>query len=165
MTMITNSSSVPVRREGKEHFARFERGVVIEKLRVIGDACTTGTTITFKPDPEIFEDVNFDADTLASRLMDLAFLNKNVIITFKDERTGREEKFHYEGGIVEFVRYINKTKNVLHDKPIYITGQRDDVLIEAALQYTDSYSENIHTFVNNINTIEGGTHLIGLGIL
>jgi len=162
---VVNSLSewleVKVRREGKEHFARFERGVVIEKLRVIGDACTTGTTITFKPDPEIFEDVNFDADTLASRLMDLAFLNKNVIITFKDERTGREEKFHYEGGIVEFVRYINKTKNVLHDKPIYITGQRDDVLIEAALQYTDSYSENIHTFVNNINTIEGGTHLIG----
>ncbi|MBC7108425.1 MAG: DNA topoisomerase (ATP-hydrolyzing) subunit B [Methanomassiliicoccales archaeon] len=162
---VVNSLSewleVKVRREGKEHFARFERGVVVEKLRVIGDARTTGTTITFKPDPEIFEDVSFDADTLASRLMDLAFLNKNVIITFRDERTGREEKFHYEGGIVEFVQYINKTKNVLHDKPIYITGQREDVLIEAALQYTDSYSENIHTFVNNINTIEGGTHLIG----
>ncbi|MDH7508975.1 MAG: DNA topoisomerase (ATP-hydrolyzing) subunit B [Methanomassiliicoccales archaeon] len=162
---VVNSLSewleVKVRREGKEHFARFERGVVVERLRVIGDANTTGTTITFKPDPEIFEDVNFNADILASRLMDLAFLNKNVMITFRDKRTGREEKFHYEGGIVEFVQYINKTKNVLHEKPIYITGQREDVLIEAALQYTDSYSENIHTFVNNINTIEGGTHLIG----
>ncbi|MEM2944080.1 MAG: DNA topoisomerase (ATP-hydrolyzing) subunit B [Methanomassiliicoccales archaeon] len=162
---VVNSLSewleVRVKREGKEHFARFERGVVVDKLRIIGEASSTGTIITFKPDPEIFEDVNFDADILASRLMDLAFLNKNVIILFKDERTGREEKYHYEGGIIEFVQHINRTKNVLHEKPIYIAGERSDILIEVALQYTDAYSENIHTFVNNINTIEGGTHLIG----
>ncbi|MEM2979491.1 MAG: DNA topoisomerase (ATP-hydrolyzing) subunit B, partial [Methanomassiliicoccales archaeon] len=162
---VVNSLSewleVRVKREGKEHFARFERGVVVDKLRIIGEASSTGTIITFKPDPEIFEDVNFDADILASILMDLAFLNKNVIILFKDERTGREEKYHYEGGIIEFVQHINRTKNVLHEKPIYIAGERSDILIEVALQYTDAYSENIHTFVNNINTIEGGTHLIG----
>ncbi len=162
---VVNSLSewleVRVRREGKEQRARFERGVIVEHLHVVGESSGTGTTITFKPDSQIFEDVNFDADILSSRLMDLAFLNKNVVIMFRDQRSGREEKFHYEGGIIEFVQHINKTKTVLHERPIYISGERDNVLIEAALQYTDSYAENIHTFVNNINTIEGGTHLIG----
>jgi DNA gyrase subunit B len=151
-----------IRREGKEQLVRFERGVIVDRLHVVGEAEGTGTTITFKPDPEIFSDVNFDDEILVHRLMDLAFLNKNVVITFTDQRRGRQEKFHFEGGIVEFVTHIDKTKTVLHERPIYLSGERDNVLVEVAMQYTDSYAENIYTYVNNINTIEGGTHLIGL---
>jgi DNA gyrase subunit B len=150
-----------IRREGKEHLVRFERGVIVEPLHLIGEATSTGTTITFKPDNEIFSDTNFDDEILVHRLMDLAFLNKNVVITFTDQRKGRQEKFHFEGGIVEFVTHINKTKTVLHETPIYLSGERDNVLIEIAMQYTDSYAESVYSYVNNINTIEGGTHLIG----
>jgi len=151
-----------IRREGKEQLVRFERGVIVDRLHIVGEADGTGTTITFKPDPEIFSDVNFDDEILVHRLMDLAFLNRNVIIIFTDHRSGRQEKFQYEGGIVAFVTHINKTRTVLHEKPIYLSGERDNVLIEVAMQYTDSYAENVYTYVNNINTIEGGTHLIGL---
>jgi len=150
-----------IRREGKEQIVRFERGVIVQPLHVVGESTGTGTTITFKPDSEIFSDINFDDEILVRRLMDLAFLNKNVIITFTDQRNGRQEKFHFEGGIVEFVTHIDKTKTVLHEKPIYLSGERDNVLIEIAMQYTDSYAENVYSYVNNINTIEGGTHLIG----
>lgn len=151
-----------IRREGKEQLVRFERGVIVDRLHVVGEADGTGTTITFKPDPEIFSDMNFDDEILVHRLMDLAFLNRNVIIIFTDHRSGRQEKFQYEGGIVAFVTHINKTRTVLHEKPIYLSGERDNVLIEVAMQYTDSYAENVYTYVNNINTVEGGTHLIGL---
>jgi len=151
-----------IRREGKEQLVRFERGVIVDRLHIVGEADGTGTTITFKPDPEIFSDVNFDDEILVHRLMDLAFLNRNVIIIFTDHRSGRQEKFQYEGGIVAFVTHINKTRTVLHEKPIYLSGERDNVLIEVAMQYTDSYAENVYTYVNNINTVEGGTHLIGL---
>ena len=163
---VVNSLSqwleVHVKREGKEWALRFERGVVISKLQPVGDATATGTTITFMPDSEIFPDKNFDDDILAHRLRDLAFLNKNIVINFKDLRNGREEHFHYEGGINEFVLSLDKNKTMLHPKPIYIYAEREGLVIELSMQYTDAYNESIFTYVNNINTIEGGTHLAGL---
>ncbi len=152
---------VRVRREGKEWLMRCERGILSQPLEVVGEAADTGTTITFMPDPEIFPDRNFDDEVLASRLKDLAFLNKNVAILFKDTRNGHEEKFHYEGGIVEFVQSINKNKTALHEKPIYLIAEKDNVIVEVAMQYTDAYSEAFYSFVNNINTIEGGSHVNG----
>ena len=152
---------VRVRREGKEWHMRCERGILAKALDMVGEATGTGTTITFMPDPEIFPDRNFDDEVLASRLKDLAFLNKNVAIFFKDTRNGREEKFHYEGGIVEFVQSINKNKMALHEKPIYLIAEKDGVIVEVAMQYTDAYSEAFYSFVNNINTIEGGSHVNG----
>ena len=152
---------VRVRREGKEWHMRCERGILAKALDMVGEATGTGTTITFMPDPEIFPDRNFDDEVLASRLKDLAFLNKNVAIFFKDTRNGREEKFHYEGGIVEFVQSINKNKTALHEKPIYLITEKDNVIVEVAMQYTDAYSEAFYSFVNNINTIEGGSHVNG----
>ncbi|MGD0818628.1 MAG: DNA topoisomerase (ATP-hydrolyzing) subunit B [Methanomassiliicoccales archaeon] len=152
---------VRVRREGKEWHMRCERGILSKALEMVGEATETGTTITFMPDPEIFPDRNFDDEVLASRLKDLAFLNKNVAIFFKDARNGREERFHFEGGIVEFVQSINKNKVALHDKPIYLIAEKDNVIVEVAMQYTDAYSEAFYSFVNNINTIEGGSHVNG----
>jgi len=163
---VVNSLSkwleVKVRREGKEWMMRCERGVVCTRLVELGAAEGTGTTMTFMPDPEIFPDTNFDDETLAHRLRDLAFLNKNININFKDLRTGREEHYHYEGGINEFVLSINKNKQMLHERPIYIYAEREGMVIELSMQYTDAFNESIFTYVNNINTIEGGTHLIGL---
>ena len=150
-----------IRREGKIYRQRYVRGIPEGPVEVVGETSETGTTITFMPDTEIFEETDFDDDVLSHRLRDLAFLNKEAKIIYKDLKTGRYERFHYEGGIVEFVRHINKNKTVLHENPIYITGDKDDILVEAALQYTDSYTDNIHSFVNNINTIEGGTHIVG----
>jgi DNA gyrase subunit B len=162
---VVNSLSawcdVKIRHEGKEFHIRFERGHVVVPLEVLGEAVGTGTSTTFQPDPEIFPDTSFDDEILVTRLRDLAFLNKNTAIYFKDLRNGREEKFHYEGGIVEFVQMINKNKQVMHERPIYLIGERDYVIVEVAMQYTDSYSENSYSFVNNINTIEGGTHVAG----
>ena len=152
---------VRVRREGKEWHMRCERGILSKPLEMVGEAVGTGTTITFMPDPEIFPDRNFDDEVLASRLKDLAYLNKNVAIFFKDLRNGREEKFHFEGGIVEFVQSINKNKVALHEKPIYLITEKDNVIVEVAMQYTDAYSEAFYSFVNNINTIEGGSHVNG----
>ena len=152
---------VRVRREGKEWHMRCERGILSKPLEMVGEADGTGTTITFMPDPEIFPDRNFDDEVLASRLKDLAYLNKNVAIFFKDLRNGREEKFHFEGGIVEFVQSINKNKVALHEKPIYLITEKDNVIVEVAMQYTDAYSEAFYSFVNNINTIEGGSHVNG----
>jgi DNA gyrase subunit B len=162
---VVNSLSmwleVRIRHEGVEKAIRFERGELIEHLHDIGPAEGTGTTITFKPDPEIFPDTNFDDETLAHRLRDLAFLNKNVIINFRDLRNGREEHFHYEGGINEFVISLNKTKGVLHEKPIYIYAEPEGMVVELSMQYTNAFNESIFTYVNNINTIEGGSHLVG----
>ncbi|HUV23967.1 MAG TPA: DNA topoisomerase (ATP-hydrolyzing) subunit B [Methanomassiliicoccales archaeon] len=150
-----------VSREGKIFRQRYVRGIPEGPVEVVGETSETGTTITFMPDPEIFEETDFDDEVLSHHLRDLAFLNKETRIIFKDMKTGRYERFHYEGGIIEFVKHINKNKTVLHENPIYVTGDKDDILVEAALQYTDSYTENIHSFVNNINTIEGGTHIVG----
>ncbi|MDD1770481.1 MAG: ATP-binding protein, partial [Methanomassiliicoccales archaeon] len=163
---VVNSLSkwleVHVKRDGKEWMMRCERGVVCTRLAEIGKAEGTGTTITFIPDPEIFPNTTFDDDTLEHRLKDLAFLNKNVVINYRDLITNREDHFHYEGGINEFVTSLSKGKNPLHPNPIYINVQREGVVIELSMQYTEAYNEAIFTYVNNINTIEGGTHLVGL---
>jgi DNA gyrase subunit B len=164
MSVVNSLSAwfeVRVRHGGLEHLLRCERGVVTVPLKEVGPAEGSGTSITFMPDHEIFPDTAFDDETLVSRLRDLAFLNRTSVIYFKDLRNGREEKFHYEGGISEFVQSINKNKVVMHEKPIYLYGEREDVIVEVSLQYTDAYSENVYTFVNNINTAEGGTHLAG----
>jgi DNA gyrase subunit B len=154
---VVNSLSawleVRVRREGKEWMMRFERGVVVQSLQEIGESVSTGTTQTFMPDSEIFPDTSFDDETLAHRLRDLAFLNKNIIINFRDMRNGRDEHFHYEGGINEFVLSLDKNKVMLHPNPIYIYAEREGVVVELSMQYTDAYNESIFTYVNNINTI------------
>jgi len=152
---------VEVRRNGKVYYQRYEKGEPVTPVKIIGNANSTGTKVTFYPDPEIFEDVNFHFDELRKRFQELAFLNRGLQIIFKDERIGKEEIFHYEGGIVEFVKHINRNKKPLHDEVIFIEGEREGVSIEIAMQYTESYAENIFSFVNNINTHEGGTHLSG----
>ena len=154
---------VEVRRDGATYHMRFERGDTITQLTRVSPATTTGTEITFKPDPEIFTVSEFKWDILAKRLRELAFLNKGITVDLTDERPEegvREEKFYYEGGIVEFVKHLNAGKQALCDV-IYIATLKDDVDVEAALQYNDGFSENIYSYVNNINTIEGGTHLSG----
>lgn len=152
---------VKVKRDGKIYRQRYERGNPVTELEVIGETDTTGTEITFKADNEIFDNTNYDFDILKKRLRELAFLNKGLKITLEDKRTGRKEEFHYEGGIVSFVEYLNKNKTVLHPEPIYIYGKKDGTIVEVAMQYNNTYMENIYSFANNINTQEGGTHLSG----
>lgn len=153
---------VRVHREGKEHFLRCERGVVTVPLKEIGPAEGSGTTITFMPDRTIFETVQFEYDILAEKFKDLAYLNKTAIISFKEESSGRQDRFHFEGGIIEFVEDLNHSRTKLHEKPIYLMAEKDNVIVELSMQYTDGYAENIYSFVNNINTVEGGTHMVGL---
>ena len=152
-----------VRRDGYVHTQRYQRGVPVSPLRQEGITRRLGTTITFKPDAEIFtETLEFNFDTLSGRLRELAFLNRGLRIVIEDERDGRTHEFHYEGGIESFVTYLSQNKTVLHPQPVYISGERDNVRVEIALQYNDGYTENLFSYVNTINTIEGGTHLIGL---
>ncbi len=155
---------VEVRRDGSIYHQEYKKGKTASKLKVIGTTKTTGTRITFKADQEIFGAViNYSFDTLSNRLRELAFLNKNIGITLKDERVkeGKEVEFKFSGGISSFVEFLNKNKNVLHKKVIYFMKEKDEVEAEVAMQYNDGYSESIFTFANNINTIEGGTHLTG----
>jgi DNA gyrase subunit B len=152
---------VKVRRNGKEYHQRYEQGKTVTDLKVIGKAKDTGVTVTFLPDKTIFETTEYDYDTIATRLREMAFLNAGLQIEVTDERTDKHEVFRYDGGVSEFVIHINKNKTPLHPKPVYIQGEKDSVQVEIALQYTDGYTENIFTFANNINTIEGGTHLVG----
>ena len=157
---------VEICSEGKIYQQRYERGKVVEKLTVIGtcDPEKTGTKVTFLPDKEIFEDTVYDFNTLKQRLREMAFLTKNIRIVLRDERNAEEpvEKvFHYEGGIREFVKYLNKGKTPLYDDIIYCEGTRDGVYVEVAMQHNDSYTEGSYSFVNNITTPEGGTHLTG----
>jgi DNA gyrase subunit B len=152
---------VEVRRAGKRYHQRYEHGEVKSELAVLGDTEETGTTVRWMPDHGIFETLDYNFDTLSQRLRELAFLNKGVRIQFADERTGRKHDFRYEGGIVSFVKYLNENKTALHPTPVYVSRERDRVLVETALQYNDGYVESVFSFVNNINTIEGGTHLIG----
>ena len=152
---------VEVHRGGKIYQQRYRRGVPEFDLRVIGDTDRTGTTTTFMADSEIFETLDFNAETITSRLRELAFLNKGVLIIFRDERTGKESRYQYEGGIISFVEHINKLKDPLHNKVIYIEGAVGTTQVEVAIQYNTGYSETIYTFANNINTQEGGTHLSG----
>lgn len=151
-----------VRRNGNEYMQRFERGKPVTELEIIGKASETGTTISFKPDYLIFDNVEFDYQTLQYRLRELAFLNKGVKITLEDKRTNTKEVFYYEGGIKSFVEFLNKNKNSIQKDVLYFEDKKDDIIVEIAMQYTDSYSENIYTFANNINTEEGGFHLSGL---
>lgn len=154
---------VEICREGKIHKQRYEQGKVIKPLEITGNTRKHGTKVTFMPDATIFETLNFDFDTLRNRLREMAFLTKGLKITLSDKRAGKEKEreFYYEGGIKEFVEYINRHKDALYDKVIYCEGEKDGVLVEVALQHNSSYSESVYTFVNNIGTTEGGTHLTG----
>jgi DNA gyrase subunit B len=152
-----------VDRDGNRYRMAFVRGKTVKKLETLGKARGTGTTIRFKPDPEIFTVLEFHYSTLADRLRQLAFLNKGISITIKDERQDqkKEETFFAKGGLTEFVQWLNRNKKPLHPKPIAFSATKDDVEVDLALQYEDGYNENTFTFVNNINTHEGGTHLTG----
>jgi len=158
---LSEECTVTVKREGHIWQQDYRRGKVVEELKKIGDSDETGTTVYFKPDLEIFEDLVFDFEVLAQRLRELAFLNKGIYIKLVDKRTEKEEIFHYEGGIKSFVSYLNRNKVALHQEPMYIEGMKDNISVEIALQYNDGYTENIFSFANNIDTIEGGTHLVG----
>jgi DNA gyrase subunit B len=149
--------------DGKRHHMGFVRGQTVKKLNVVGKAKATGTTITFKPDAEIFTALEFHYQTLADRLRQLAYLNRGVTITLRDERRSpaQEDTYYAKGGLVEFVQWLNRNKKPLHPKPVGVTTTRDEVEVDLALQYEDGYNENTFTFVNNINTHEGGTHLTG----
>ncbi len=160
---LSEWTDVEVSRDGKKYFQRYIRGKPEADVQEIGTSETTGTKTTFKPDAKIFETTYFEYDILSNRLRELAFLNRGLTISLRDLRTpdGQAETFFYEGGIVEFVEYLNKKKQSLHEKPIYFERQRDDMVVEIAMQYTNSYTENVYSFANNINTHEGGTHIIG----
>jgi len=151
-----------VKRDGNVYSMSFKTGAPTGPMEKIGKSKKTGTKVSFKPDSEIFEVSEFSFDILANRLRELAFLNKGVDIKLIDEREeNKESRFKYEGGIISFVEYLNKNKTPLHDKVIYFSKEKEDVTAEVAVQFNDTYSENIHSFANNINTIEGGTHLSG----
>ena len=155
---------VKICQDGKIYQQRYERGKVMYPLKVVGecDPSLHGTEVTFYPDGEIFEETEFDYDTLKIRLRETAFLTKNLKIILRDDREEKHEKvFHYEGGIREFVTYLNRGKVPLYDQVIYCEGMKDGVYVEVSMQHNDSYTENIYSFVNNINTPEGGTHLTG----
>ncbi len=154
---------VDVHIGGKIHEIRFERGKTVTPLHEVGETDHTGTTVTFKADGTIFETLDYDFDTLSHRLQETAFLTKGLRISIEDKREGREQirKYHYEGGIREFVAYVNENKTPLYDKIMYAEGSKDGVYVEVALQHNDSYNDNTFTFVNNVTTPEGGTHLAG----
>ncbi len=163
---LSESLEVEVRREGKRHRQRYERGAKQEELKVVGKvaASDTGTRVTFKPDPEIFTELRYNFETLSNRLRELAFLNKGLKIVLEDERESPavEEEYQYDGGLAEYVEYLRGSRTPLHEDVVYFEGSKPEAEIELAMQYDDGFSENTHTFVNNINTHEGGTHLTGL---
>ncbi|MGG2197611.1 DNA topoisomerase (ATP-hydrolyzing) subunit B [Paenibacillus validus] len=153
---------VQVKREGIIYEQEYHRGVPQQDLQVTGETSESGTQVTFWPDEEIFTETReFDFDTLQSRIRELAFLNRGIEIILRDERTDVSHTFKYEGGIISFVEYLNRTREALHQPPIFVEGDKDNIHVEVALQYNDSYSENIYSFANNINTHEGGTHESG----
>ena len=153
---------VEVHRDGVIHMQRYARGAPVTELKLLGKTKTTGTKVTFLPDADIFKVREFRFENLEERLRELAFLNKGVSITLRDERDGNEEIYYSKGGLKDFVKYIDSNRTSLIKEPIYIEGERDATPVELAFQYNDSYTENIFTYVNNINTHEGGTHLVGL---
>jgi DNA gyrase subunit B len=152
---------VTVYRNGKVHYQRFQRGDPVGEKEITGESDKTGTHIKFMPDNEIFEDINFNYETIYKRMRELAYLNSCLSITIANEVTEEIQTFRYEGGIIEYVKFINKGKNVLHEDPIYFTSEKNGTIVEVAMQYNDGYQDNTFTFANNINTIEGGTHLSG----
>lgn len=161
---LSENLQAVIKRNGKIYSQKFERGVPVTELEVVGDTSETGTEIIFKPDDTIFEEINFRYETLEHRLRELAFLNKGVRIEFRDEREGIEKEniFYYEGGIKEFVQYLNRKRTPIHEDIIYFEGEKEGSAVELAIQYTTEYTENVYTFANNISTHEGGTHLVGL---
>ena len=160
---LSTSMEVQVKRDGKIYEIAFERGVTTKPLTVVGTTAETGTRVHFVPDPEIFSVTTYSYETLRHRLRELSFLNHGITIGLHDERVEpvRSESFHFEGGISSFVEHLNRKKEVLNPEPIYFNGVKDATVVEIAMQYNDSYQENIYSFVNNINTEEGGTHLAG----
>jgi len=162
---LSESLDLEIWRDGYTWEQKYERGVPEEPLKRAGNTTRRGTLITFRPDPKIFDTLEFNFDTLAQRLRELAFLNKGLKISLKDERTEKKHDFCYSGGIAEFIKHLNRGKSVLHDKPIYAEASRETPLgsieIEFALQYNDAYQDNVFSFANNINTVDGGTHLTG----
>ncbi len=158
---LSDWMDVEVRRDQGIHHMRFERGIPVTKIKNIGPSTATGTKVTFMPDPTIFETLEFEWDILATRLRELAFLNKGVTIEFSQEDPDRTEIFKFDGGISEFITHMNRSRNSLHPDVIDFEVEKDHTTVEIAMQYTDAYSENIHCYANNINTIHGGTHLSG----
>lgn len=159
---LSEFMDVEVRRGGKCYGIEFEKGKTTRKLYEKGIAETTGTTVHFKPDSTIFTENEYSYETLRLRIRELAFLNKGITVTLTDERPeGRSETFHFAGGIIEFVNFVDQNKDKINPKPIYLEGEKNNIIVEVAMQYCDTYSENIYTYVNNINTEEGGTHLSG----
>lgn len=160
---LSTNMEVKVKRDGKIHEIIFEKGVTKEPLKVVGQTDETGTLVHFVPDAEIFDETVYDYDTLRHRLRELSFLNRGITIILTDERPEevRQETFYFEGGISSFVEHLNRNKEVINPEPVYFNGTKDTTVVEIALQYNTSYSENIYSFVNNINTEEGGTHLAG----
>ena len=158
---LAENLDLEIKREGGVYTQSYQRGKPITKLKKIGKTKKTGTKVTFRPDSEVFDTSDFNFDILSQRLRELSYLNKGLTISILDERSDNRHDFQYKGGIKEFVQYLNQNKTVLNPKPITFESQKEDVIVEMALQYNTSYSENIFTFVNNINTTEGGTHLIG----
>lgn len=159
---LSEHMEVEVRRGGKCYGIEFAKGKTSKKLYEKGDCETTGTTVHFKPDATIFTETEYSYDTLRLRIRELAFLNKGITISLTDERAeDKSETFHYAGGIIEYVEFMDKDKDKINPKPIYLEGEKNAVIVEVAMQYCDTYSENIFTYVNNINTEEGGTHLSG----
>ncbi len=158
---LSSHLELEVRREGKVYRQSYERGVPKAPLKEVGKTRGKGTTVTFMPDPEVFEETEYSFDILSNRMRELAFLNKGIRITLVDERSDEKAEFYYQGGIISFVDFINKNKGVLHKKPIYIEGEKEDCVAEVAIQYNDTYGENVFSYANSINTTEGGTHMSG----
>ncbi|WP_206871558.1 DNA topoisomerase (ATP-hydrolyzing) subunit B [Clostridium zeae] len=158
---LSELCEVTVTREGSVWKQTYSKGNVTSELTKIGEDDGQGTKTHFKPDHEIFEETVYDFEILSQRLRELAFLNKGINIQLTDERDGKSENYFYEGGIKSFVSYLNRNKEVLHDEPIYVEGVKDGIVVEVSLQYHDGYNENMFSFANNIDTVEGGTHLIG----
>ncbi|MCA1065646.1 DNA topoisomerase (ATP-hydrolyzing) subunit B [Rossellomorea sp. AcN35-11] len=160
---LSTELEVNVHRDGKIYYQKFEKGVPSFDLKVIGETDKTGTIIHFTPDPEIFtETTEYDYDTLANRIRELAFLNRGIQISIEDKRgEGKRRDYHYEGGIKSYVEHLNRSKEVIHEEPIYIEGEKDDITVEIALQYNDGFASNLYSFANNIHTHEGGTHESG----
>ncbi|AND83276.1 DNA topoisomerase (ATP-hydrolyzing) subunit B [Clostridium tyrobutyricum] len=158
---LSEDCKVEVKREGHIWKQEFKKGKPVTGLDIIGDTDEHGTKIYFKPDSEIFDEIEYDYLTLANRIRELAFLNKGIKIALEDKRNDKSELFHYEGGIKSFVEYLNRNKQPIQKEPIYLEGKREDYSLEIAIQYNDGYTENIFAFANNIDTVEGGTHLAG----
>jgi DNA gyrase subunit B len=159
---LSEKLTAEVRRDGKIYFQEYRKGIPVEKVKQTGTykGDQTGTTITFKPDSEIFKTTKFNFETVAERMRELAYLNKEVTMFLKDENDGQEETYRFKGGLIDFVKYLDEQRTALH-KPVYIEGEKENTPVEISFEYSDSYSENVHSYVNNINTIEGGTHLVG----